>query len=62
MIAIVKKALSLLLLVCIGAASFGCTTVNNPPKDVIVEKQPENKTVVIEKRSEPKTEVIIEKH
>ena len=62
MIAIVKKALSLLLLVCIAAASFGCTTVNNPPKETIVEKQPENKTVIIEKQPEPKTDVIIERH
>lgn len=45
MVAIGKKVLGLLLLVCIAAWPLGCLTVNKddnaPKKEVIIEKAPE---------------------
>ena len=54
MFTIVKKTLSVLLLVCMAAASLACKTVNNPPADQT--KTTEVKVIKVP-ADQPKTEV-----
>jgi len=67
MLTIAKKMLSVVLLVCMAAASLACTTVNNPPADqpktkevkviTVPADQPKTEVNVIKTPDRPKTEV-----